>query len=114
MSLASKEIRMKPVVTIGVGFVMLIGGATLVFGSGDGIPLWVSWLVGPMLWYGGFIVSIVGLVIRLMQAVNAYEAKQHAPQVVLVPKKSEPAVSQPGLAAAGVQREIPPMGGFIL
>jgi hypothetical protein len=105
---------MKPVVTIGVGFVMLIGGATLVFGSGDGIPLWVSWLVGPMLWYGGFVVSIVGLVIRLMQAVNAYEAKQHAPQVVLVPKKSEPAVSRPGLAAAGVQREIPPMGGFIL
>jgi hypothetical protein len=105
---------MKPVVTIGVGFVMLIGGATLVFGSGDGIPLWVSWLVGPMLWYGGFAVSITGLVMRLMLAIHAHEAKDHAPSVVLVPKKAEPARSRPGLAAAGVQREIPPMGGFIL
>jgi hypothetical protein len=105
---------MKPVVTIGVGFVMLIGGATLVFGSGDGIPLWVSWLVGPMLWYGGFVVSITGLVMRLMRAVHSYEAKQHAPSVVLVPKKIEPAIAHRGLAAAGVQREIPPMGGFIL
>jgi hypothetical protein len=106
---------MKPVVTIGVGFVMLISGATLVFGSGEGIPLWVSWLIGPMLWYGGFFVSITGLVMRLMQAVHAHEAKQHAPSVVLVPKKAEPMASRrPGLAAAGVQREIPPMGGFIL
>ena len=106
---------MKPVVTIGVGFVMLIGGATLVFGSGDGIPLWVSWLVGPMLWYSGFAVSIVGLAMRLMQAVHAHEAKAHAPAVVFVPQKSEPvATRRPGLAAAGVQREIPPMGGFIL
>ena len=105
---------MRPVVTIGIGFVLLISGATLVFGSGDGIPLWVAWLVGPLLWYGGFVVSIVGLAMRLMQAVHAHEAKQHAPSVVLVPKKSEPVVSRPGLAAAGVQHEIPAMGGFIL
>lgn len=104
---------MKPVITIGVGFVMLIGGATLLFGSGDGIPLWVAWMVGPMLWYGGFAVSITGLVMRVMQAVRAYENKQSAPAVVLVPKKLEPAVTRTGLASAGVQHEIPPMGGFI-
>lgn len=106
---------MKPVITIGVGFVMLIGGATLVFGSAEGIPLWVSWLVGPLLWYGGFGVSITGLVMRLMQAMRTHEAKQHAPSVVLVAQKREPEVARRhGLAAAGVQREIPPMGGFIL
>jgi len=105
---------MRPVITIGIGFVLLISGATLVFGSGDNIPLWVAWLVGPMLWYSGFVVSIAGLVMRLMEAVRAYGAKQHAPSVVLIPKKVEPAISRSGLAAAGVQREIPPMGGFIL
>lgn len=39
-----------------IGILMLIAGAKL-FLSPDSeyLPLWVAWLVGPILWYGGFI-----------------------------------------------------------
>lgn len=39
-----------------VGFLMLMVGAKLFFNTNaEVLPLWVSWLVGPLLWYGGFL-----------------------------------------------------------
>jgi len=39
-----------------VGLLMLIVGAKLFFNTNAEVfPLWVSWMVGPLLWYGGFL-----------------------------------------------------------
>lgn len=40
-----------------IGLLMLIVGAKLFFNSTNSgyMPLWIAWLVGPILWYGGFL-----------------------------------------------------------
>lgn len=39
-----------------IGFLMLVVGAKLFFNTNSEVlPLWVSWMIGPLLWYGGFL-----------------------------------------------------------
>jgi len=87
------------------GAVMLIVGGVLVFGPYEMFPLWAIWLVGPLLWYLGFAISIVGLAVRFF-VVPTREAET---QVVL---KLRHVGSHN--APRGLVREIPAMGGFIL
>jgi mono/diheme cytochrome c family protein len=91
-----------------IGVVMLALGAYFFFGSQFGsersVPLWVAWIVGPLLWYLGFAVMTVWVFYRaFMPEKNEAEAK------VMVMK-----VSSRYKAPAGVTHEIPAMGGFIL
>jgi len=87
------------------GAVMLIAGGVLVFGSYEVFPLWAIWLVGPLLWYLGFAISMVGLAVRFFVVPSHVEEKQ----VVLVLQHVGARNAPRGLA-----REIPAMGGFIL
>ncbi len=39
-----------------IGLLMLVAGAKLFFSTDSQyFPMWLAWLVGPILWYGGFI-----------------------------------------------------------
>jgi hypothetical protein len=47
------------------GILMLAGGAILFLRDGAGIfPLWLAWLVGPLLWYTGFLAACVWFLVR--------------------------------------------------
>lgn len=87
------------------GAVMLIVGGVLVFGPYESFPLWAMWLVGPLLWYLGFAISIVGLAIRFF----VVPSREEESQTVLVLQHVAPRN-----APRGIVREIPAMGGFIL
>jgi len=48
--------------TLGMtGVVMLVAGATTFLSYDHVLPLWVAWIVGPLLWYLGFAVMIAWL-----------------------------------------------------
>jgi cytochrome c6 len=48
-----------------IGLLFLIAGAGTFLNSYSNMPLWVVWLVGPLLWYLGFAVLISWLLWRL-------------------------------------------------
>ncbi|HEU5450737.1 MAG TPA: hypothetical protein VFU76_02070 [Terriglobales bacterium] len=90
-----------------IGVVMLALGAYFFFGSQFGaersVPLWVAWIVGPLLWYLGFAVMTVWVFRR------AFMPEQKKSQAKVMVMKVPSQVSGP----AGVTHEIPAMGGFI-
>jgi len=50
------------------GLLMLIAGAKLFFSTDSQyLPVWVAWLVGPILWYGGFISICYWFLRRIFQ-----------------------------------------------
>ena len=57
-----------------IGVLFLIAGAGTFLNSYSTMPLWVVWLVGPLLWYLGFAILISWLLWRLF--VPAPEAQQ--------------------------------------
>lgn len=57
-----------------IGLLFLIAGAGTFLNSYSNMPLWVVWLVGPLLWYLGFAVLISWLLWRLF--VPAPEAQK--------------------------------------
>ena len=66
------------------GLLMLAVGAGTFFGARAFLPLWMAWLVGPLLWYLGFAVIVSWLACRIFggdaqreaEAAEG-EAKQH-------------------------------------
>ena len=48
-----------------LGLFLLFAGAGTFLGKYSALPLWVVWLVGPLLWYLGFAVLISWLLWRL-------------------------------------------------
>jgi len=91
-----------------VGVLMLGLGAYFFFGSQFGsqqtVPLWVAWIVGPLLWYLGFAVMTVWVFYR---AFMPREESQEAKVMIMTTSRNHE-------APAGVIHEIPAMGGFIL
>ena len=89
-----------------IGVLMLALGAYFFFGSQleseRTVPLWVAWIVGPLLWYLGFAVLTVWVFFR------AFLPKRHPEPKVMVLD-----VASKSSAPAGVIHEIPAMGGFI-
>lgn len=63
---------------IGVaGILMLIAGATLFLRDGAGIlPLWTAWLLGPLLWYGGFLTTTLWFLTRIFATQKRVEEKK--------------------------------------
>jgi hypothetical protein len=53
------------------GAVMLIAGGVLLFGPYEMFPLWAIWLLGPLLWYLGFAISVVGLAVHFSSCLGA-------------------------------------------
>lgn len=99
-----------------VGLFMVGAGGYLIFANPQALPLWFVWLTGPFLWYVGIALSISGLAMalfmpRVPQPEPAQEKKQKSRAVIPILHLQKLAV---GRAPAGLTREIPAMGGFIL
>ncbi len=67
-----------------IGLFLLFAGAGTFLGKYSALPLWVVWLVGPLLWYLGFAVLISWMLWRLFvpapQAVAQEEAVAQPPR----------------------------------
>jgi hypothetical protein len=51
-----------------IGLLMLVAGAKLFFSTDSQyLPMWVAWLIGPILWYGGFISVCYWFLRRIFQ-----------------------------------------------
>jgi hypothetical protein len=98
------------------GMLMVGAGAYLLFSTPPALPLWFVWLAGPFLWYMGIAVCIAGIGVALFfnpakQEKRSAAVEREEEKVAML--RSQPiAVRQP--PPAGVLREIPAMGGFIL
>lgn len=64
-----------------IGVLFLIAGAGTFLNSYSTMPLWVVWLVGPLLWYLGFAVLISWLLWRLFVPAPEAEKEEEAQQV---------------------------------
>lgn len=102
---------MSPKKVLLIGSMTLSCGGFLIFHGLDALPLWIVWTVGPLCWYLGSAVMLVGSVVWLQHYLNGAEAKvAERPRVVTLQfKKLLPSY----VAPAGVIREIPSMGGFV-
>lgn len=97
------------------GSLMLGTGAFLVFSNPQFLPLWFVWLAGPFLWYVGIAVTIVGIAVGLFLPLSATEKRAFAAKQAREPIRVLPMrklVHQ--TAPAGLIREIPAMGGFLM
>ncbi len=99
------------------GLLMVGAGAFLMFSNPEALPLWFIWIAGPLLWYAGIAISIAGVAFALFLPLNQSTEKQ------VLPKRQRQPVEIPvlnmrkfdcGLSSAGLAREIPAMGGFIM
>jgi mono/diheme cytochrome c family protein len=69
-----------------IGLLMLAIGAKLFFNTESGyVPLWVAWLVGPILWYGGFLFVCFWFLNRILYPIQTRSAaeKQRGAEAVL-------------------------------
>jgi hypothetical protein len=92
------------------GMMMVGAGAYLIFANPRFLPLWFVWLAGPFLWYVGVAASIGGLAAALFLAPARETPGAEEQAEIPVLRFQKFSKRQP----AGVLREIPAMGGFIL
>ena len=95
------------------GLLMVGAGAYLIFANPQTLPLWFVWLAGPFLWYAGIALSISGVAMALFmpRVPQQADAKKQKRAVIPILHLQKLAL---GRAPAGLTREIPAMGGFIL
>ena len=100
------------------GVAMLLGGLVMFLSEGSYLPLWVTWIVGPLLWYLGFAVMLVwGYQQFFGQAVQEKAPEPTPSRMEPVRRQfimARPSNTNFGAGPAGVIHEIPAMGGFIL
>jgi type III secretory pathway component EscS len=100
-----------------VGGLLMVGaGAFLIFTNPQALPLWFVWLAGPFLWYVGIAVSIVGIAVGMFLPLTSkekqtLEEKQKVREEIPVLRMQRFATQTP---PAGLIREIPAMGGFLM
>ncbi len=76
-----------------IGLLMLAAGAKLFFSTDSQyLPVWVAWLVGPILWYGGFIFVCYWFLRRIFQprVQTADETERNRTRTIPAKKVSEP------------------------
>ena len=96
------------------GAAMLLGGAATFMSNDTYLPLWITWIVGPLLWYLGFAISLVwGYHHFFDQPEPEPIAAPAQQQTVIVVRRQVPTPGF-GTGPAGVLHEIPAMGAFIL
>jgi hypothetical protein len=98
------------------GLLMVGAGAFLIFVNPQALPLWFVWLAGPFLWYVGIAVSMVGIAFSLFLPLNVQEQqalaqKQEKRETIPILRMQKFATQTP---PAGLIREIPAMGGFLM
>jgi len=99
-----------------VGSLMLGAGAFLIFTTPQALPVWFVWLAGPFLWYVGIAVTIGGIAVGLFLPLSvkekqALQVKPREQEHVRVLQMQKFVRQTP---PAGLIREIPAMGGFLL
>lgn len=110
---------MRRVDVLGItGVALLMGGLAMFLSEGQSLPLWITWIVGPLFWYLGFAVMLVwGYQQFFAQAAqeNALELEPEPEELARPQLVIRHAVERKfGAGPAGVIHEIPAMGGFIL
>ena len=60
-----------------IGLVVLIAGAVIFRSRGALIPWWLSWILGPLLWYVGGGLAIASLIQRMFSPAKPEEQVQH-------------------------------------
>lgn len=69
-----------------IGFLMLVVGAKLFFNTNSEVlPLWVSWMIGPLLWYGGFLFICYWFLSRIFPSKPNVSAERQASSARLRP-----------------------------
>lgn len=96
------------------GLLMVGVGAFLIFSNPQALPLWFTWLAGPLLWYLGIAISIGGIAYAFFLPLSPREEqemirKQEAEGAVLKMRKFDR-----GPSSTVLSREVPSMGGFIV
>lgn len=75
-----------------LGFAMLTFGVTMFVGDGNSyLPLWVAWLVAPLFWYGGFFMTVLWIVARMVGGdtkAATQQASRNSVVVELQPKRT--------------------------
>jgi hypothetical protein len=93
--------------------VWALGGFLISHGT-DALPLWIVWTIGPLCWYlGSAVMLVAGSVIvyqRLAAKSNKTEATPETVHTVVL--RFQPTSEDE--APAGITREVPPMGGFVI
>jgi hypothetical protein len=113
-----KELAMRRYMLLMTGLLMVGAGGYLIFANPPSFPLWFVWLVGPGLWYVGIGVTIGGVGFAAFMPRTEKKAEQ-APVKAAKKEATETRVlhlRKYGLGSmpAGVIREVPAMGGFIM
>lgn len=60
------------------GLVILIAGAVIFRSRGALIPWWLSWILGPLLWYVGGGMAIASLIQRMFSGGGQAPAQPHS------------------------------------
>ena len=96
-----------------LGLLMVGAGAFLIFTNPQALPLWFVWLAGPFLWYVGIATSIGGIGVALLLPLSANEK-----QALAIKNNTVPVLHMKQFITqappAGLIREIPAMGGFLM
>jgi|SRR5579884_989405 len=101
---------------LSAGLLMVGAGAFLIFANPQALPLWFIWIAGPFLWYVGIAVSIVGVAFGFFLPLTAQEKQvlqqKHTQREQVPVLRMQRFVTQ--TPPAGLIREIPAMGGFLM
>lgn len=92
------------------GLVMLAAGGFIVYSSPSFLPLWVIWIVGPLLWYLGGAVTVGGIAAHFFAAEPNRKSAETSEEVTPILHLERIGRRN---APVGVKHEIPAMGGFI-
>jgi hypothetical protein len=89
-------------------------GGFLLFHGLDALPLWLVWTMGPLCWYLGCAAMLVAGVMCVHEHFAARrkqtELESHAIRTIVLRFETKPDEGAP----AGITREVPPMGGFLM
>jgi len=90
----------------GCGLTMLVAGGAMVFSPYKTLPLWAIWLLGPLLWYLGFAVTVAGIAAHFFFAGSRRERGEHRVPVSRLERIGR------AESPEGILGEIPSLGGF--
>jgi hypothetical protein len=104
--------------TLGIlGLAMLVAGAVTFLSGSASVPMWVAWLVGPLLWYMGFAVVIAWLAYRLLapaQSAAEEPAERPVRAIAREPQRSNFHEHDCDVSAEGSPFRVPVFSGALV
>ncbi len=93
---------------LAIGLLMLGSGAFLLFGDSATFPLWFTWIIGPLLWYLGLVITPIAVMMTLFVTTPGRAPELYSERMTVL------RLRRFSHSPAGILHEIPSMGGFIL